>query len=205
MHCKECGNVFANDAAVTNALFLNNYFKNEGTDNTSLSDCLALYNSAGVIEFIGNTFDWITDDWCIMLGSSGCKADVINVIDNNFIAKEGYYTCGIMLRYAPAGCKVNVIHNFFGKLAGTILSARYSKAGSEYNIKYNVYENTAYRQDKYAAGNSKLGSGTFNYTGNYYGLALPTDYIHATDYQSKHVYTKDMLEAAYTEYLSTLA
>lgn len=174
--------VFANDTAVTNALFLNNYFKNEGTDNSSLSDCIAMYNSKGVIEFIGNTFDWVTDDWCIMLGSTGCNADVINVIDNSFIAPEGYYTCGLMLRNAPATCKINVIHNFFGKLAGTILSFRYSKAGAEINVKYNVYDQTAYRQDKYAAGNANLGAATVNYEGNYYGLPLPSGYIHATDY-----------------------
>lgn len=174
--------VFANDDAVTNALFKNNYFTHESTDNISLSDCIAMYNSAGVIEFIGNTFDWITDDWCIMLGSTGCNAEVINVIDNNFIAAEGYYTCGLMLRKAPAGCKVNVIHNYFGKLAGTIISGRYSVAGSEYNIKYNIYDQTAYRQDKYAPGNANLGAGTFNFEGNYYGLPLPSGYEHATDY-----------------------
>ncbi len=174
--------VFANDTAVTNAKFENNYFTHESTDNSSLSDCIAMYNSAGVIEFIGNTFDWITDDWCIMLGSTGCNAEVINVIDNSFVAKEGYYTCGMMLRNAPAGTKINVIHNFFGKLSGTILSVRYSKAGSECNVKFNVYENTAYRQDKYAAGNSNLGAATMNYEGNYYGLPLPSGYIHATDY-----------------------
>ena len=174
--------VFANDTAVTNAKFLNNYFTHEGTDNSSLSDCIAMYNSAGVIEFIGNTFDWITDDWCIMLGSTGCNAEVINVIDNSFVAAEGYYTCGLMLRKAPAGSVVNVIHNYFGKLAGTILSARYSVAGSTFNVKFNVYENTAYRQDKYAAGNANLGAATMNYEGNYYGLPLPSGYIHATDY-----------------------
>ena len=174
--------VFANDEAVTNALFENNYFTHEGTDNTTLSDCIAMYNSAGVIEFIGNTFDWITDDWCIMLGSTGCNAEVINVIDNKFIAKEGYYTCGIMLRKAPAGCKVNVIHNYFGVLSGTIISGRYSVAGSEYNIKFNIYDQTAYRQDKYAPGNANLGAGTFNFEGNYYGKPLPSGYEHATDY-----------------------
>ena len=174
--------VFANDTAVTNAKFVNNYFTHEGTTNSTLSDCIAMYNSAGVIEFIGNTFDWITDDWCIMLGSTGCNAEVINVIDNSFVAAEGYYTCGLMLRKAPAGCQINVIHNYFGTLSGTILSVRYSVAGSVCNVKYNVYENTAYRQDKYAAGNSNLGAATMNYEGNYYGLPLPSSYVHATDY-----------------------
>lgn len=173
--------VFANDAAVTNALFLNNYFTHDGTDNTSLSDCIAMYNSAGVIEFIGNTFEWVTDDWCIMLGSTGCAAEEINVIDNNFIGKtvEGseLYTCGIMLRCAPAGCEVNVIHNYFGKLAGTIISGRNSKAGAVYNIKYNVFDNLTYRQDS-----SNIGSGTFNYEGNYYAKAVHSSATYCTDY-----------------------
>lgn len=173
--------VYANDAAVTNLLIKNNYFTHEGTDNTSLSDCLSLYNSAGVIEFIGNTFEWVTDDWCIMLGSTGCKADVINVIDNNFIGKtvdgSELYTCGIMLRNAPAGSKVNVIHNYFGNLAGTIISGRNSKAGAEYNIKYNVFDQLTYRQDS-----SNIGSGTFNYEGNYYAKPVHSSATYCTDY-----------------------
>ena len=173
--------VFANDEAVTNALFKNNFFTHESTDNSSISDCIAMYNSAGVIEFIGNTFEWVTDDWCIMLGSTGCAADVINVIDNNFIGKtvDGteLYTCGIMLRCAPAGSKVNVIHNYFGTLAGTIISGRNSKVGAEYNIKYNVFENMTYRQDS-----SNIGSATFNYEGNYYGKAVHSSATYCTDY-----------------------
>ena len=173
--------VFANDEAVTNALFKNNFFTHENTDNTSISDCIAMYNSAGVIEFIDNTFEWVTDDWCIMLGSTGCAADVINVIDNNFIGKtvdgSELYTCGIMLRCAPAGSKVNVIHNYFGTLAGTIISGRNSKAGAEYNIKYNVFENMTYRQDS-----SNIGSATFNYEGNYYGKPVHSSATYCTDY-----------------------
>ena len=173
--------VFANDEAVTNALFKNNFFTHESTDNSSISDCIAMYNSAGVIEFIGNTFEWVTDDWCIMLGSTGCAADVINVIDNNFIGKtvDGteLYTCGIMLRCAPAGSKVNVIHNYFGTLSGTIISGRNSKVGAEYNIKYNVFENMTYRQDS-----SNIGSATFNYEGNYYGKAVHSSATYCTDY-----------------------
>lgn len=173
--------VFANDEAVTNALFKNNFFTHEGTDNSTLSDCIAMYNSAGVIEFIGNTFEWVTDDWCIMLGSTGCAADVINVIDNNFIGKtvDGteLYTCGIMLRCAPAGSKVNVIHNYFGTLSGTIISGRNSKVGAEYNIKYNVFENMTYRQDS-----SNIGSAAFNYEGNYYGKPVHSSATYCTDY-----------------------
>lgn len=173
--------VYANDAAVTNLLIKNNYFTHEGTDNKTLSDCLALYNSAGVIEFIGNTFEWVTDDWCIMLGSTGCKADVINVIDNTFIGKtvdgSELYTCGIMLRNAPAGSKVNVIHNYWGYLAGTIISGRNSKVGAEYNIKYNVFDKLTYRQDS-----SNIGSGTFNYEGNYYGKAVHSSASYCVDY-----------------------
>lgn len=173
--------VFANDEAVTNALFKNNFFTHEGTDNSTLADCIAMYNSAGVIEFIGNTFEWVTDDWCIMLGSTGCAADVINVIDNNFIGKtvDGteLYTCGIMLRCAPAGSKVNVIHNYFGTLSGTIISGRNSKAGAEYNIKYNVFENMTYRQDS-----SNIGSAAFNYEGNYYGKPVHSSATYCTDY-----------------------
>ena len=173
--------VFANDEAVTNALFKNNFFTHENTDNTSISDCIAMYNSAGVIEFIGNTFEWVTDDWCIMLGSTGCAADVINVIDNNFIGKtvdgSELYTCGIMLRCAPAGSIVNVIHNYFGYLAGTIISGRNSKAGAEYNIKYNVFENMTYRQDS-----SNIGSAAFNYEGNYYGKPVHSSATYCTDY-----------------------
>ena len=173
--------VFANDEAVTNALFKNNFFTHLGTDNSTLADCIAMYNSAGVIEFIGNTFEWVTDDWCIMLGSTGCAADVINVIDNNFIGKtvDGteLYTCGIMLRCAPAGSKVNVIHNYFGTLSGTIISGRNSKVGAEYNIKYNVFENMTYRQDS-----SNIGSAAFNYEGNYYGKPVHSSATYCTDY-----------------------
>lgn len=173
--------VYANDTAVTNLLIKNNYFTHEGTDNSTLSDCLALYNSAGVIEFIGNTFEWVTDDWCIMLGSTGCNADVINVIDNTFLGKtvdgSELYTCGIMLRNAPAGSQVNVIHNYWGYLAGTIISGRNSKAGAEYNIKYNVFDKLTYRQDS-----SNIGSGTFNYEGNYYGKAVHSSASYCVDY-----------------------
>ena len=99
---------------------------------------------------------------------------------------------------------VNIIHNYFGTVSGTIISGRYSKANSVYNIKYNIFDETSYRQDKYAAGHANLGAGTFNYEGNYYGKELPAEYIHATDYQAKDVYTKEMLEEAYSEYLTTL-
>ncbi|MBQ4571226.1 MAG: InlB B-repeat-containing protein [Bacilli bacterium] len=173
--------VYANDTAVTNLVIKNNYFTHEGTDNSTLSDCLSMYNSAGTLDIIGNTFEWITDDWCIMLGSTGCNAEVINVIDNSFIGKtidgKDYYTCGIMLRKAPAGCQVNVIHNYWGYLAGTIISGRYSVAGAEFNIFFNKFENMTYRQDS-----SNIGSGTFNYDGNYYGKPVHSSATYCTDY-----------------------
>lgn len=173
--------VYANDTAVTNLVIKNNYFTHEGTDNSTLSDCLSMYNSAGTLDIIGNTFEWITDDWCIMLGSTGCNAEVINVIDNSFIGKtidgKDYYTCGIMLRKAPAGCQVNVIHNYWGYLSGTIISGRYSVAGAEFNIFFNKFENMTYRQDS-----SNIGSGTFNYDGNYYGKPVHSSATYCTDY-----------------------
>ena len=173
--------VYANDTAVTNLVIKNNYFTHEGTDNSTLSDCLSMYNSAGTLDIIGNTFEWITDDWCIMLGSTGCNAEVINVIDNSFIGKtidgKDYYTCGIMLRKAPAGCQVNVIHNYWGYLSGTIISGRNSVAGAEYNIFFNNFENMTYRQDS-----SNIGSGTFNYDGNYYGKPVHSSATYCTDY-----------------------
>ena len=190
-------------------MFKNNYFTHNSVDNTSISDAIAIYNSAGTIEFISNTFEWITDDVCILMGSETLNADVVNVIDNKFIGRTvdgtSYYTCGLYFRTLKSGGVVNVIHNYFGYLAGTIISGKYSKEGAEYNIKYNIFDETSYRQDKSNSFTSSgLGLGTFNYEGNYYGKELPSSYIHATDYQAKDVYTKEMLEEAYAEYLTTL-
>ena len=204
--------VFAASPVVTNATFENNYFTTNlsvsAVTGDHLNDGITIYNPAGKINIKNNEFAYSTYDYILFLGNYSNSCTEMNIIDNIF-AGQVYNgtevgTSGICVRNAPAGCIVNIIHNYFGTVSGTIISGRYSKTGSIYNIKYNIFDETAYRQDKYAAGNANLGAGTFNYEGNYYGKALPEGYIHATDYKSSTEYTKEMLEEAYAEYLATL-
>ena len=198
--------VFVSSKLLTSAVFKNNYFTHEGTNQSVVNEAFQLYATAGKIDFINNDFVWITDNWTIAIGSTSTDVDEINIIDNSFdgrtVGDQEYYTCGLQLRKASATSVVNVIHNTFGYLTGTIISGRYSVAGSIYNIKYNSFIETSYRQDKYAAGNSNLGAGTFNYEGNYYAKALPSGYIHATDYGV--ITSVDALEAAYAAYKASL-
>ena len=183
-----CKGVWSSSATLTNAKFLNNVFTHDSTSQTSISDCIAIYNVAGKVDFIGNQFIWVTDDWDIMFGVYSNNCDEINVIDNVFDGKDGLYTCGIYFRTLKAGGVCNVVHNTFGTLAGTIFTGRNSKAGSTYNIKYNAFLNLNYKQDATA------GAGTYNYENNYYALEQTTS---TADYGV--ITSLEALEAAYNK------
>ena len=181
-----CKGVWSSSATLTNAKFINNLFTHDSDAQKSISDCIAIYNVAGKVDFIGNDFIWVTDDWDIMFGVYSNNCDEINVIDNTFDGKDGLYTCGIYFRTLKAGGVCNVVHNTFGTLAGTIFTGRNSKAGATYNIKFNAFLDLNYKQDATA------GSGTYVYENNYYALEQTTS---TSDYGV--ITSVEALEAAY--------
>ena len=181
-----CKGVWSSNETVTNAKFVNNYFTNEAT-SCSISDCIAMYSAAGKIEFIGNQFIWVTDDWDIMLGNYGNSCYEINVIDNVFDGQNGLYSCGITLRNLPAGAVMNIVHNTFGDLDGTVFGGNSSAAGSETNIKFNSFGAVNYK--------ATHGSGTYNYEGNYYEESQTTA---TADYGV--ITSIEALEAAYAAF-----
>ena len=184
-----CKGVWSSSETLTNAKFINNLFTHDSDAQSSISDCIAIYNVAGKVDFIGNKFIWVTDDWDIMFGVNSNNCDEINVIDNVFDGKDGLYTCGIYFRTLKAGGVCNVVHNTFGTLAGTIFTGRNSKAGSTYNIKFNAFLDLNYKQDTTA------GSGTYVYENNYYALEQTTS---TADYGV--ITSVEALEAAYAAY-----
>ena len=186
-----CKGVWSSEHTVTSAKFENNYFTHDSTSQSSISDCIAMYSIAGKVEFIGNSFIWITDDWDIMTGVYTNNCDEINVIDNVFDGKDGYYTCGIYFRTLKSGGVCNVVHNTFNTLAGTIFTGRNSKSGATYNIKYNLFNDLKYKQDTTA------GSATYNYENNYYAKEQTTA---TSDYGV--ITSAYALEVAYAEYLA---
>ena len=181
-----CKGVWSSSATLTNAKFINNLFTHDSDAQKSISDCIAIYNVAGKVDFIGNDFIWVTDDWDIMFGVYSNNCDEINVIDNTFDGKDGLYTCGIYFRTLKAGGVCNVVHNTFGTLAGTIFTGRNSKAGATYNIKFNAFLDLNYKQD------TNAGSGDYVYENNYYALEQTTS---TSDYGV--ITSVEALEAAY--------
>ena len=183
-----CKGVWSSSATLTNIKFINNLFTHDSDSQSSISDCIAVYNAAGKAEFIGNKFIWVTDDWDIMFGVYSNNCDEINVIDNTFDGKDGLYTCGIYFRTLKADGVCNVVHNTFGTLAGTIFTGRNSKAGATYNIKFNAFLDLNYKQDATA------GAGTYVYENNYYALEQTTS---TSDYGV--ITSLEALEAAYNK------
>ena len=169
---KKLEGVWSSNDLATNITFLNNYFINEAT-SYQISDCITMYKIAGEINFIGNQFIWVTDNWDIYIGymENGCT--LINIKDNNFDGRIGddgtkYYSCGISLRRLTDQMTCNVIHNTFGNISGTVISSQFSIEGSKINVSYNAFIECNYKMSQ--------GSGfaEYIYENNYYALEQTT-------------------------------
>ena len=178
---------------VSNISFLNNYFTHENTDNSSISDCIAMYNVAGKLDFIGNHFVWVTDDWDMMIGVNSNNCTEMNVIENTFDGVGELYTCGIYLRRLQAGNVCNIIGNTFNTLAGTIISGSNSAEGSIYNIKYNSFNNCNYKESAWPTGV------VANFENNFYALQQTS-----VTPDAGQVASKEALDELYKDYATTI-
>ena len=178
---------------VSNISFLNNYFTHENTDNSSISDCIAMYNVAGKLDFIGNHFVWVTDDWDMMIGVNSNNCTEMNVIENTFDGVGELYTCGIYLRRLQAGNVCNIIGNTFNTLAGTIISGTNSAEGSIYNIKYNSFNNCKYKESAWPTGV------VANFENNFYALEQTS-----VTPDAGQVASKEALDELYKDYSVTI-
>ena len=178
---------------VSNITFKGNYFTHENTDNTSISDCIAMYNVAGKLDITNNHFVWVTDDWDLMIGVNSNKCTELNVIENTFDGVEKLYTCGIYLRKLEAGNVCNVIGNTFNTLAGTIISGSSSLEGAIYNIKYNAFMNCNYKESAWPTGV------VANFENNYYALAQTS-----VTPDAGQVASKEALDELYKDYNATI-
>ena len=177
--------VWASSKTVSNVTFEGNYFTHNNTDNSSISDCIAMYRVGGELNFVNNHFVWVTDDWDLFIGYSANYCTVINVIENTFDGVGELYTCGNTIRNLEPTAVVNIVGNTFNKLSGTILSSNGSVEGATINVKYNAYMNCSYKQ-------GTSGSATYNHENNYYALEQKTA---TSDYGT--ITSKEALDAAY--------
>lgn len=185
--------VWASAGVVSNIAFLDNYFTHEGTDNSSLSDCIAMYHTAGKLDFIGNHFVWVTDDWDLMIGYNSNQCTEINVIKNTFDGVGDLYTCGITIRRITDGNVCNIIGNTFNTLAGTIISGTNSLSGAIFNIKYNAFMNCSYKESTWATGV------VANFENNYYAKAQTS----ATP-DVDQLASKDAFDELYKDYFAEI-
>lgn len=181
---------------VTNLTIKNNYICNPQQSTISSSYAgMRIYTMKGNFEFVSNTVAWGTDGYVFNLANAS-GASTINVIDNIF-KDNGLITqtATLAIQSCPATAKINIIGNEFYSFKGSTFTLNNDK-GSAVSIKYNYYDaNTNFKL-------TTKGSAVVSYENNCYMTTLNASTT-VTDYGV--ITSKEALDAAYAEYLSTLA
>ena len=181
---------------VTNLTIKNNYICNPQQSTISSSYAgMRIYTMKGTFEFVSNTVAWGTDGYVFNLANAS-GVSTINVTDNIF-KDNGLITqtATLTMQSCPATAKINIIGNEFYSFKGSTFTLNNDK-GSAVSIKYNYYDtNTNFKL-------TTKGSAVVSYENNCYMTTLNASTT-VTDYGV--ITSKEALDAAYAEYLSTLA
>ena len=171
----------------------NNYFTNTNRTVQGGTEGMMTYNMSGTFNVINNTFDYTTDGYLFRLGYYLNSCTEINFIDNVFTGGPKDHTASIYILRGTSNLTINIIGNTFDEFYGTTF-AYTNGSNFKANIMYNYFTTTcAFKSATIPTG------ATVTYLNNYYAAAQTTT---TSDYGV--ITSKDALDAAYAEYLSTL-
>ena len=179
---------------VSNLIIQGNFITNSNCQTSNASyNGMRIYTSGGFIRVIGNEFRWGEGGSLMNLGTSTNNCTEISIIDN-YIDNNGLISTagGIFVNEAKATLTVLIMGNTFKNCATRVLRLSYNY-GPTVNVMYNNFAEGT----KYETYDQK--TAIVNFTNNYYAETQTTT---TSDYGV--ITSKDALDAAYAEYLSTL-